>query len=260
MSFLTLNGIPLSVADGTAATATREIGERSMAFDGSARVSRQSVKRDLSFETIPLVSADAHAWDCFLRGLGESWSFDASFYGSKGLGPNAGYVATHNTTGGKFSGRLILTATTGSITYATQLGTDYTVMLWRFESAAWHHYEIHSDGKRWYDGVRNDALVITGIAVTGGSVVLTNATGSAIDYDGLVALPYLVPTTWPPIFGVATTAFSVLPKLIAAGDAVAEATTRSVMGDVSEGKYLQGYSGGSFRNNLRTLSVVLQEA
>jgi hypothetical protein len=261
MAFLTLNGIELGgdIAADSLPEPRREIGETSSAFNGTLRKSRQAIKRDIEFSTTPLTSADALAWESFLQGLGEHWGFNTSLYGSKGTGPNSGYVASNPSGTPKFGAAVLrVTASTGSITYAAALGSNWTAMFWRYESAVWHHYTVLSDGKKWLDGVRADATVTTWFAVSGGSAALTNVTGAAVDYDDLVLLPFLVPTTWPEAFGVAASAFSELPKLTAAGDIIQEASTRTVLGEATPSA-LKVHISGTLRTNARTLAVKLME-
>jgi len=261
MPWLTVNGVELggSIQEGSAQETRREIGDTTPAYDGTLRKSRLSVKRDLEFETTPMTSANALAWESYLRGLGERWSFDTSLYGSKGLGPVAGYAATNPAGTPKFGAAILrVTATTGAISYAAALGSNWTAMFWRYETAVWHHYTVLSDGKKWYDGVRNDALSTTWFSVASGTATITNTTGSAVDYDDLVLLPFLVPADWPPVFGVASSAFSNLPSLTLAGDIIPEATTRSALGEVSMVP-AKVYLSGSLVTNAKLLSVILSQ-
>ncbi len=257
MSFLAINGVELRVAVDSFSEKPREIGEHDTSFNGTGVVSRQGTKRDCAFETVLFTPTEGRAWDKLLRGEGHVWSFDSSFYSSKGLGPNAGYVATILAGSAKFgASQLSLTATTGTITFATQLGSTWSLMFWRYESGAWHHYIICSDTTEYYDGAAG-AYATTWIAVSGGSVTITNATGSAVLYDDLVVLPFVVPATWAAIWGVAATAFPSLPSLSAAGDFDPEA--RTVKGMVSSGKLQPAVISGVLYAAVRKLSVELQE-
>lgn len=261
MSFLTINGIAFPVAQGAFQEEPEEIGETTRAYSGTLRKSRQTVKRNCSFESTWMLSdPDAFAWDGFLRGLGETWSFDSDSYGSKGTGPNSSSGASI-ASGIKFSSALQLAATTGTITYPVVFDINqvrWTVMFWGNSGGTTRHYIIDSSGRKWINGSRNDAFSTPWLSVGFLTMTLSNATGSSLKFDDLVFVPYLLPTDWPPIFGVATSAFSLLPKLNVAGDAVIETTTRSCMGDVSTHLFEQGAMSGSFRNNLRKLRVFLQ--
>lgn len=256
MAFLTINGVALSAAVDSFEEQPREIGERDTSFNGTGVVSRQTTKRDVSFDTTVLTPTEGRAWDKLLRGEGHVWSFDSSFYSSKGLGPNAGYVATQSGSSGKFTGHLSVSATTGTITFATQLGTTWALMYWRFESAAWHHHIINSDGVKYLDGVV-DVGATTYIAVSGGSVTITNATGSPVLYDDLVVVPFVVPAAWAAVWGVAATAFPSLPRLSVAGDFDPEA--RTMLGEVTSGKLQPATIGSTFYAATRKLKVALRE-
>lgn len=262
MPFLTVNGVELggSISEPRGiAESRREIGESTNAFDGTLRKSRQSIKHDLEFETTPMTSANALAWESLIRGLGEVWSFDSSLYGSKGLGPTAGYTASRTTSGPKFgAGELSVDATTGSISFAASLGSNWTAAFWRYESAAWHHYVITSAGTKWYDGVSDDGHSTTWFSVSSGTATIANTTGAAVLYDDLVLLPFLPISTWPTVWGVASSAFSLLPKLTIAGDAIPEATSRSVMGEATP-RVVKVVIGGSLQTNARILSATFSE-
>lgn len=245
MAKLLVNGISAAAiiaAGDEPKGARRDVGDSGQAVDGTTRVSRRARKVDLSFKSQPLADADAAMWEAFLVGDGEAWNFDVSLYGSKGRGPSASTAATLVSTHPKFGAKnLNLGATTGTITYAAAAlnlfaaYVGYTVMFWRYESAAWHHYVVRSDGAKWKDGVRNDAASTTFLTVntTTGDVTIANATGSAVEYDDLVVLPFLVDDLWPQTFAAATAAYSSLPYLNLTGDLVREQATRVAVGEVS---------------------------
>ncbi len=95
MSWLTLNGIELAAIAGNANKPKgprRDIGDASAASDGSMRITRQTRKRDVTLESVPLTGAEAFAWESLITGAGHVWSFDVSVYSSKGL-PGAAEAA-----------------------------------------------------------------------------------------------------------------------------------------------------------------------
>lgn len=254
MSWLTVNGIEIPALVDSASESRREIGETSPSFNGTMRKSRQSTKRDISFETPPLSGADAHAWDMLLRGVGEQVSFFDTFYSSKGLGPSVGYTA--ELSGGMtyhlgFGFQMLFFDGAKTISYAADLGLVWTVAVWYGPDGDYHHYLVDSDGRKWVDGVRNDGASTTFISVSSGTCTLT---GNTVFADSLLLLPYLVPTTWPPVLGTATTAFSDLPELFLSGDVVPEASSRTAFGEVSL-KVVRTASA----NNERVLSVSFSE-
>jgi len=90
VSFLLVNGLEVPVAIDSLTEPCRLIGDTSEADDGTLRKSEQAIKLDFDFSTTPLSPADARAWACLLRGLGDVWSFDSHLYSSKGVPPSAG--------------------------------------------------------------------------------------------------------------------------------------------------------------------------
>jgi hypothetical protein len=263
MSSLTLNGIAVPVRAESFQESPREIGGTFTAFDGSGRKSRLALKRDCSFDTYAQTGANAYAWDMYIRGYGETFSFNTTVYGSKGTGTTSttGTVAVSATTPKFGAGSLKLTAgTSATATYTFTNSTAWTVMFWvRAGAGSWIHYAVTGTGKKWVNGSRNDAASTSSVFTwTSGVLVLLGDSGSDIYFEDLVVMPFEVLTAWPPIFGVSSTAFSLLPRLTAAGDAVTEASTRSVLGDVGSHRVFYAYSGGSNVAH-RELTVTLTE-
>lgn len=271
MPWLALNGINVgaiaSLGDAPKVE-PRDIGDMSPAGDGSLRVTRQNRKWDFKLSTVPLKAVDAYAWEGLVIGEGETWSFDSSLYGSKGLGPNAGFNASVVAGSAKFgAGKLRVPATTGTITFnkagynASGAYVAFTAMVWRFEGGAWHHYIWRSDNAKWLDGVRNDAAVTTWLSVSTGSFTIANVSGAADDYDDLVILPYNIPDAWGPVFGTALEAFSALPYVHATGLMVPEQTTRRVLGACSSSVLVATPKGATTRQtDMKRLSIELKAA
>lgn len=241
MALLKLNGINLGVLMAVAnepAVASRDIGGLTVAVDGTSRLTRSARKLDTSFQSVPLTLADAHAWRCFLAGEGEVWNFDAHLYGSKGTPASAITNTVQSAGSAKFgAGKLSVGATTGSVSFLAAINSwgassAWSVGVWRFEGGAWHHYLARSDGAKWVDGVRNDAASTTWLSVSSGTVTIANTSGSAVLYDDLVVLPFLVPVDWPAQWVAENAAFGLLPYHAATGDWVAEQATRTVLGIV----------------------------
>jgi hypothetical protein len=247
------NGLELAKIAATAVEPKgdrRNIGDQAQAVDGSLRLTQQTKKRDLHFTSIPLLLADAFAWESFLTGEGNVWSFDAGvtkgFYSSKGVGPSSSTGAVIDvTSGSKFgAGHLELAISTGTITFTGALlntffaTPSWTVMVWRFDDTSdltYHHYVVRSDGAKWKDGVRNDATATAWLTVSGSNVTL-NPSGSVdpVNYDDLVCLPFAVLDDWPAVFGVATSAYCPTPYIDLTGKMVPEQATRRVVGAVTE--------------------------
>lgn len=249
---LAINGLNLGaliLAGSEPKETTRDVGERTEAADGTTRVTRLARKNDLTFKSVPLTHAEAHAWKCLLTGEGETWAFDASLYGSKGTGPSTATDTAQSAGSSKYgAGKLSVGATTGTITYSSVTlngwggSGAWTVMVWRFE-AAWVHYVVRSDGAKWVDGVRNDAASTTWLSVASTNVTIANTTASAVLYDDLVVLPFAMLDAWPAQIVAAGVAYGSTPFLWATGDIVTEKTAREVCGQVEESSYMLAGKG-----------------
>lgn len=166
MPGLTVNGVsvPALMDRGVTRSAPELIGpadERS--FQGDLLSAVRARKEVLDLRLSLQDSATATAWRRWLLGLGDSWNLDdATFglYSAKGRAPLAGYGASVGTTAPppKWGARRL--GVTSSITWAPLgfRGWDAaldgrTVVLWRWNGAAWKHHIIRDDWSMWVDGV-----------------------------------------------------------------------------------------------------------
>lgn len=245
---ITINGLTVPIKEGTFQETPREIGEQTVAIDGTQRRTRITSKRDCGFGTYAMPVATAYAWDMLLRGFGETWSFNASLYGSKGTGPNSSTGASVSADSPQFGANSLklLAGGTNQITYALAASV-WTVSFWRkLEGSSYHSYIITSTGKKWVDGVRNDGASTTFHTGSTTAQSFTDHATLKTYIDDFVWLPFEVPTDWPPVWGVESVIpFSLLPSLTMAGQAVSEASSRSVMGSVSQSPKFYAYAGGS---------------
>lgn len=260
---LSIAGINLGVlmaAGDEPKVSLRDVGESSVAVDGTTSVTRNARKVDTTFKSVPVSVSDAHAWRSLLSGEGEVWSFDSSLYGSKGSGPTASTNVTQSAGSSKYgAGKLSVGATTGTITYggaaANPWGksSEWTVSVWR-NAGSWEHYVVRSDGAKWVDGVRNDAASTTWLSVSSGNVTIANSTGSAVVYDDLVVMPFKCLDDWPAQIFAAGATFGGPPALPLTGELVTEQTSRTVLGAVETSAVMRVAAG------LRvTLDVELRE-
>lgn len=253
---LYINGLGTSgviAASESPSGARRDIGNEAMGSDGSLRITRQTRKRDLKFKTVPLTEQDALAWESLFIGEGECWNFDGfGLYGSKGTPPSANVGCTTSATTPKFgTGKLIVPATTGSITYsfpAINMFGNTAQVLWTVShwystdgGTTWTHYIIRGVSTtlvaKWVNGVRNDAASTPWLSVSSaGAVTLANTTGSAVNFDDLVVLPYWILDSWGAQLGVPPRAFSPLPYLDLNGAWVPEQTVRRVIGSCEDSR------------------------
>lgn len=89
MSFLTLAGLPIPVAD--ASRKPVEIGSRTRAASGTPVLHRRTTKEEFEISTAPLAFDEFKRLDKIVRGEGDSWSFEDTSYpfaSSKGRGPS----------------------------------------------------------------------------------------------------------------------------------------------------------------------------
>jgi hypothetical protein len=262
VSFLVVAGFAFPVAAESFKRPARErIGALERMNDGSLSDTRRDKKRKLEFSLTPMTWAGAlEAYEGLLDGDGHVWAFGATFglYSYAGLGPNAGYVGITTGAGGKFSQKMTVGATTGTITFNPNLpSTRWTIMVWRFESGAWHHYVIDSTGAYWRDGVATSAPAW--LSVPGdGTFTISNVTGAAVDYSDLVALPFIMPASWVATMYASTRAFSPLPKLEVYGTPLlgsAAAAPVMMMGEVGDADFVP--SGTD--KTVQKLSATLRE-
>lgn len=261
--FLTVNKIAISVANESAQVEEQEHGgARSRAHDGTLRSFVQAFKRAWSVETPIETQANLEAIKALARGRGHHWNFDADLYSDKGLNGSANTGTTQTAGSAKFgAGKMTVGATTGTITFAANLGTRWTVMVWRYEGAAWVHYIVTYDGtttKKWVDGVSNDGASTTWLSVSGGSATIANTTGAAVHYDDLVLLDYVMPTGWAATWGVLTAAFSALPVLSVDGDLIPNGPV-NCLGSVGNTKPVQAVDAGAWSTKLGTVALTLTE-
>lgn len=243
MAKLALSGINLGAMMAKAfdpKITLRDVGDVATAVDGSTRVTRSARKYDTVFKSVPLSVSDAAAWRSLITGEGETWTFDSSLYGSKGLGPSSSTNASQSSGSAKFgAGKLSVGATTGTITWnaatANPFGrvSDWTISLWRSTDggATYLHNLIRSDGSTWLNGVASGIVYSPWLTISGGgNVTIFNTTGTAILYDDLVILPFKVLDDWPAQIYAYGSSFGALPLLPATGDLVTEQSSRSVYG------------------------------
>jgi hypothetical protein len=267
MSWLTVNGIELAgiVSLGDASGERRDIGASDVASDGSMRITRQTRKRDHKFTTKLLTGADAFAWENLLVGEGHVWSFDSSFYSSKGM-PGIGSsappdVEVQSSVKKYGAGALKVVGGESWATSGIAVTAPWTVSVWhRVDAGGFVHVVRRSDGAVWHDAVRDDTPVDGDPAEGAGEIQLANSAGSAHYYDDLVVCPYLWLDSWARDVANAGYAFGLTPFLTCAGNLVREVATRRMLcSSLSEKMAIAGL-GGSLQRDARTLSFELKGA
>jgi hypothetical protein len=214
MPYLTINGIEVKL---TKSVPGLEIGgEPSRAVSGRSRSSERWRKRTWTIETGHLEPLEAGAVTGLLLGDGHHFPFTADRYSERGLGPVADNASTINTGAGAFGASGFLYVAT-TITFPVQLPPNWTIGVRHLESGTWVSYWINSAGQKWVNGARSDSTDTSTVLSVGsdGSVTLGNYTSP--QFDELVCLPYLTPTTWPPIWDASGAPFAALPWVNMAG-------------------------------------------
>ena len=263
MSALTINGIEVNVLDGSARASVEEIGEKTRAFDGTLRSSRQATKRVITFDAPLNVPSDAEAIRQLLLGTGHAWSFEGQhLYSSKGKGPSE-VTGSPTYAAGKFGSYSVQTTDAIGVKWTIPT-TAYTVMAWHHDGSAWHHHVYCSDATGGLDGVAGVASEdpAHGFGVAAGEVACGFYTGPAAGTyktDDLVILPFVIPAAWVAEYYAAATAHGDLPKLAVDGDVLSGFGPLSMIGEVGDISYVQGYVAGVFYDNLQTISVTLSE-
>ena len=259
MPALVINGVAVSVGAESLTRSVEEIGERTRAFDGTAVLNRRWQKRVLELELPVASQVDQLAWMSILRGEGHVWSFDSNVYSAKGLPLSGATAAVGATSPTPKYGAGRLSTGASSVGAATQLGPVWTVAAWWWNGSAWVHHVVTSSGQKWANGVRADGTSTTWLSVSA-SGDLTLAASTFL--DDLVALPVVLPTTWPPLWYATGRAFPPLPRVEGYGDVFPGSSSSApvlLRGEVSSMTYAPAWINGTWTPMAGSLSVSLRE-
>lgn len=266
MSFLTLNGVELSVRDGAPADAFQDAGEQVRAYSGNLLRDIIYRKDAFTFETTPLQYAEWVMWRWLLRGEGDVWHFDETGdyqWSAKGNGDNTEAGTVAETATAKFGGRAIDISAASSVTWADVLdgSGDWTALVWRDTGAGYSHYAETSSGLFQLDG--SPVSTEGWFALSGGDLdfKLQNTGGSGVKFDDLVVMPFAATTAWLDFFFTNhATAWADLPGLRMAGDIIGSNTLLVQLENGSlRDKFLQASVSGTWDNALRNLTGRLVE-
>jgi len=213
MSFLTLSGIPLAIAEWSQDDDSP--GTESRTVTGQLFKENTYERRRWSGTTKLLPQSEADAIRQLIKGEGHHFGFEDTEYSDKGLGLEA--TPTFSSTA-KYGTK---SATSGSdleADFGARYGTYWTVLAWKYVASTWVHIARRSDGTLWDDGETAGATEAADISMSA-SGFLTLAAGQ---YDDLVVVPYEMPDAWVEAIAADTQAFSALPRLLLAGDCVGD--------------------------------------
>ena len=235
MAYLEVNGVALEVR--AAGEDPGEVGTFARAVNGDLVATRTTLKPVHACETTPLDVASARAWTGLLLGRGHSWDF-ADGYSGKGLAPTETGTVSFGDASGKFDKHVTI-AVSGNVQW-TPTGEDsliagdhnpkgdYTLAVWRLESAVWVHYvirKLNGATNKWVDGGSDDGASTPWLTVSGAGVLQLSDGVAEENFSDLVALPFGVPSTWPALWAAYGRAFPRLPRLEAAGDLLGDPDT-----------------------------------
>lgn len=264
--FLRVNGIPISVADGSAAGAPEVIGRAARGLNGSLVAERRRVKRRWDFATPPLDPVEALAIEGLL--LGRGWTFDfetgTGTYAANGgatiaTGSRSAVQKKFGTYSWAMGASSVAKILFGSFDPAAA-GQAWTVAFWWWNGTTWQHIIETSEAERFVNGVSQGALSAIFVSESATELDITNPDAATRYVDDLWVSPYLWPSTWPAaVYGYAS-ATAAAPRLTADGLLIGNGgPAAAVLGDVSGSRQVQGYLGAVWTPNLTTLSASLAE-
>ncbi|GEL75551.1 hypothetical protein [Myxococcus virescens] len=151
LPFLALSGIPVPVSMSSGLRYSPVLlGEKVRTFSGYPRSSARRKLMAYEGGTGPLSLAASAALRALIDGEGDSWSFAGNLLSSRGLWPNAVGTPTALPSFGRYEGYALALSDGQSVSWATQLGEDWTVGYWArvlgVDGVQWHHYVQRSDG------------------------------------------------------------------------------------------------------------------
>lgn len=274
MTFMTINGWSVGIADKNAKMRREEIGLMDgRAFSGQQHDTRRAVKRTGQFATAVLSEDDGEALENLLTGIGWHFPFDVDLYSEDTrLGPASGYTASIGSTSPspKFGVRRLAVSSSTSIRWDAKLGTSYTLMAWIWNGSSWDHWIRRVDDSTgsavttlWKNGTSGQANLYA-ITVSGTSVYLqgknpTTGANATTYFDDLVVLPWVASASQIAAWSSATSAFSPLPKLDLGGDVIRDGTSIEVRGRVTDVSIEQAMVGGVWVDNARRVSFTMLE-
>ncbi len=221
MAYLTINGMEPRAAD----IMEDEDGviEDGRGVTGRAFHDRQALKRRFSLALVPQLFAHADAWRRLLEGRGHTFSFDSTLFSAKGLGPLTGNEAiiTTNADGvvSKY-GTSYCDTQAAALEYSLIGYQSWTFSVWAWNGTAWELRQQTSDGVQLLGGVEGSYAwdyAPSGLGTTSSPHIFTLPPGGK--FDGLVILPFALPSDLLVQWSSYTLPWPALPHLYLSGDA-----------------------------------------
>lgn len=213
-AFLTINGIAVSVANGSASKTRDVVGAGiTRAQSGAARNNFNAKKWHFKGKTTPIVANEALFLRALLDGMGDRWTFDADLYSDKGVNASVntgGTIITTNPTPKYGASSLSLGSGTGIDSWAVDptgsgANTNWTACFWKSVTGgapAWHRFIVTIDSLAtttvYQDGsVSSLPAGLTVSMVTSGTVLqFGNTSGATIAIDDLLYVPAFCPASF----------------------------------------------------------------
>ena len=261
MAYLLINNHSIPIENGGSKRQVEEVGGRGIALDGTELSDVRSRRGLWTANTVPVKHDESVALSGLILGKGHVWDFgDATYweYSGKGLGSSSSSGATRQTANPKWaSAHLRLAATTGSFAVDPEVTLDWTVMIWRDTGSGYEHYAATALGGAFVDGVADSFP--SWISVSAGIVTITNTSGSTVDYDGLVVLPYVATNEMIASFAASAEAFPSTPSILCRGDMLGDRVALTAIGRDVSFAITQGARSSTWKNNLHAVQFGLRE-
>ena len=253
MAFLTINGLEVSILDGSASLPTEDIGYSTRTYQGTLVQSTRARARSIGATTPILTATEAASLRALLQGKGHFWAFSDA-YSSRGLGPTSG---TYTVSGGN------MTVTSGStVLFNTNVGASWSLVV-RYNTGS-ATYTFDSAGTKYKNGATTTDTVSNIANVSSGDLQLKGQSITAVagnqSYSYAAVVPYVFSTAMHVAFSASASPFqSELPRLTVSGNAFggSSLTMRLKHGSYSE-EPIQFMSGGSITTGFQ-LSFTLDE-
>lgn len=209
MAHLSIHGIPVECSSSD--WEPIGLGEITRSLNGAPRSTKraQPEKRDHRFTTDVggLLLEEAELLRALIRGDGHHLSFDEDMSTSRTLLPYSVSATTVEPSYDTGKHGLDLFAEAGSqVRWAVGYTEWHTLLFWRYVSSEWRHYVVRRRNLTtslvdvWEDGIQTDVdpeVVKVEGSADGDLVIDCNAGDELL--DDLVALPFRVPDSWPPL-------------------------------------------------------------
>lgn len=187
--FIRLNGIPISVADGSVSIGSSRFGQYADSVFGRPRGGDKGYVKNFSMTTIPILPDAAESIVGLSENLGHWFGFETDAWSDNGASPTAG---TYGLATGGFAGAAKrLSVTSGDLSFELDLrGGKWTVAYARTDDfgTTWDHVVVRSDGIRWLNGVRNDSATSGEMYVSNGTVTISDL----FEYGAMLVLPFRI--------------------------------------------------------------------